>query len=91
MCRRRKQCDGHISGLLDEDIELIGAEAAGKGIDTPVACGNDRKGTLGVIHGSMTYLIQDEYGQIIEPYSISAGLDYPGSALSTPICIKAAV
>lgn len=36
------------------------------------------KGTKGVIHGSLTYLIQDEFGQIIEPYSISAGLDYPG-------------
>ncbi|WP_368223357.1 tryptophan synthase subunit beta [Bacillus velezensis] len=69
---------GIFQAFLDEDIELIGAEAAGKGIDTPLHAATIAKGTIGVIHGSMTYLIQDEYGQIIEPYSISAGLDYPG-------------
>lgn len=82
---------GIFQAFLDEDIELIGAEAAGKGIDTPLHAATIAKGTLGVIHGSMTYLIQDEYGQIIEPYSISAGLDYLGTALSTPTCTKAAV
>lgn len=69
---------GMFQAFLDEDVELIGAEAAGKGIDTPLHAATITKGTIGVIHGSLTYLIQDEYGQIIEPYSISAGLDYPG-------------
>lgn len=69
---------GMFQTFLDEDVELIGAEAAGKGIDTPLHAATMSKGTVGVIHGSLTYLIQDEFGQIIEPYSISAGLDYPG-------------
>ncbi|MCY8892400.1 tryptophan synthase subunit beta [Bacillus spizizenii] len=69
---------GMFQAFLDEDVELIGAEAAGKGIDTPLHAATMSKGTVGVIHGSLTYLIQDEFGQIIEPYSISAGLDYPG-------------
>ncbi|MCY8028756.1 tryptophan synthase subunit beta [Bacillus inaquosorum] len=69
---------GMFQAFLDEDVELIGAEAAGKGIDTPLHAATISKGTIGVIHGSLTYLIQDEFGQIIEPYSISAGLDYPG-------------
>lgn len=69
---------GMFHAFLDEDVELIGAEAAGKGIDTPLHAATMSKGTVGVIHGSLTYLIQDEFGQIIEPYSISAGLDYPG-------------
>ncbi|MCY9178253.1 tryptophan synthase subunit beta [Bacillus inaquosorum] len=69
---------GMFQAFLDEDVELIGAEAAGKGIDTPLHAATISKGTVGVIHGSLTYLIQDEFGQIIEPYSISAGLDYPG-------------
>ncbi|MCY7902260.1 tryptophan synthase subunit beta [Bacillus inaquosorum] len=69
---------GMFQAFLDEDVELIGAEAAGKGIDTPLHAATISKGTVGVIHGSLTYLIQDKFGQIIEPYSISAGLDYPG-------------
>ncbi|MCY8104327.1 tryptophan synthase subunit beta [Bacillus mojavensis] len=69
---------GMFQAFLDEKVELIGAEAAGKGIDTPLHAATITKGTIGVIHGSLTYLIQDGYGQIIEPYSISAGLDYPG-------------
>ncbi|AUZ26875.1 tryptophan synthase subunit beta [Bacillus subtilis] len=69
---------GMFQAFLDEEVELIGAEAAGKGIDTPLHAATISKGTVGVIHGSLTYLIQDEFGQIIEPYSISAGLDYPG-------------
>ncbi|MEC2058893.1 tryptophan synthase subunit beta [Bacillus stercoris] len=69
---------GMFQAFLNEDVELIGAEAAGKGIDTPLHAATISKGTVGVIHGSLTYLIQDEVGQIIEPYSISAGLDYPG-------------
>ncbi|AFI28803.1 MULTISPECIES: tryptophan synthase subunit beta [unclassified Bacillus (in: firmicutes)] len=69
---------GMFQAFLNEDVELIGAEAAGKGVDTPLHAATISKGTVGVIHGSLTYLIQDEFGQIIEPYSISAGLDYPG-------------
>ncbi|MTH52168.1 tryptophan synthase subunit beta [Bacillus mangrovi] len=69
---------GMFHPFLQDDVELIGVEAAGKGIDTPLHAATITKGTTGVIHGSLTRLIQDEYGQIIEPYSISAGLDYPG-------------
>lgn len=69
---------GLYRAFLDDEIDLIGVEAAGKGIDTPLHAATITKGTKGVIHGSLTYLIQDEFGQIIEPYSISAGLDYPG-------------
>ncbi|GLF91413.1 tryptophan synthase beta chain [Bacillus safensis] len=69
---------GMYRAFLDEEVDIIGVEAAGKGIDTPLHAATIAKGTKGVIHGSLTYLIQDEFGQIIEPYSISAGLDYPG-------------
>nr|WP_146818867.1 tryptophan synthase subunit beta [Halobacillus faecis] len=64
--------------FLEDSCELIGVEAAGKGTDTLEHAATLSKGTPGVIHGSMTYLMQDENGQITEPYSISAGLDYPG-------------
>jgi tryptophan synthase beta chain len=69
---------GMFYPFLQDDVRLVGVEAAGKGIDTPHHAATIAKGTKGVIHGAMTYLLQDEYGQIIEPYSISAGLDYPG-------------
>ncbi|PRS02905.1 tryptophan synthase subunit beta [Bacillus atrophaeus] len=69
---------GIFQAFLAEDVDLIGAEAAGKGIDTSLHAATISRGTKGVIHGSLTYLIQDQFGQIIEPYSISAGLDYPG-------------
>lgn len=69
---------GMYRAFLDEEVDIIGVEAAGKGIDTQLHAATITKGTKGVIHGSLTYLIQDEFGQIIEPYSISAGLDYPG-------------
>ncbi|RSL33455.1 tryptophan synthase subunit beta [Salibacterium salarium] len=69
---------GMFYPFLEDDVELYGAEAAGKGISTDKHAATIAKGTKGVIHGSLTYLIQDENGQIIEPYSISAGLDYPG-------------
>ena len=64
--------------INDENVELIGVEAAGEGKDTgkhSIALGLGRKG---VLHGALSYLLQDEYGQIMETYSISAGLDYPG-------------
>ncbi|NNV05776.1 tryptophan synthase subunit beta [Geobacillus sp. C56-T2] len=69
---------GMFYPFLQDDVRLVGVEAAGKGIDTPHHAATITKGTKGVIHGAMTYLLQDEYGQILEPYSISAGLDYPG-------------
>ncbi len=64
--------------LEDETVKLFGAEAAGLGVESSEHAATLAKGRKGVIHGSLTYLIQDESGQIIEPYSISAGLDYPG-------------
>ncbi len=62
----------------DSSVRLIGVEAAGHGIDTDMHAATFARGRKGVIHGSLTYLLQDELGQIQEPYSISAGLDYPG-------------
>ncbi|WP_211745005.1 tryptophan synthase subunit beta [Paenibacillus sp. Marseille-Q4541] len=62
----------------DEGVELIGCEAAGKGVDTEFHAATMSKGTQGVFQGSMSYLLQDEFGQVREAHSISAGLDYPG-------------
>jgi tryptophan synthase beta subunit len=59
-------------------VKLIAAEAAGLGLKTNKTASTTFNGSKGVLHGSMTLLMQDKYGQIIEPYSISAGLDYPG-------------
>lgn len=64
--------------LEDESVDLVAVEAAGLGVDSGESAATSQLGEVGVIHGSKTILMQDEYGQIIEPYSISAGLDYPG-------------
>lgn len=64
--------------LNNEDVQLIGVEASGKGIDTGHTAATLTMGKPGIIHGSKTYLMQNDDGQITEPYSISAGLDYPG-------------
>jgi tryptophan synthase beta chain len=64
--------------LENEEVELIGVEAAGKGIDTPETAATLKVGSPGVLHASKTFLMQNHDGQITEPYSISAGLDYPG-------------
>ena len=64
--------------LDDEDVELIAVEAAGLGVYSGESAATSQLGQVGIIHGSKTILMQDEYGQIVEPYSISAGLDYPG-------------
>jgi tryptophan synthase beta chain len=64
--------------LDQESVELIGAEAAGKGIETTETAATITLGTPGVLHSSRSILMQTEDGQITEPYSISAGLDYPG-------------
>jgi len=64
--------------LDNEEVELIAVEAAGLGVDSGESAATSKLGEVGIIHGSKTILMQDEYGQIVEPYSISAGLDYPG-------------
>jgi tryptophan synthase beta chain len=64
--------------LQDREVELVGVEAAGHGVDTQQHAATLTKGTVGVIHGAKTYLLQDEFGQVQEAHSISAGLDYPG-------------
>ena len=69
---------GAFYHFLDEQVELIIAEAAGHGIDSGKSAATSILGTEGVIHGSKSLLMQTEDGQIIEPHSISAGLDYPG-------------
>ncbi len=64
--------------INDENVRLIGCEAAGKGIHTDKTAATISTGTLGVFHGMKSYFCQNEYGQIAPVYSISAGLDYPG-------------
>ncbi len=64
--------------LNRQETLLVGVEAAGKGVDTPLTAATIATGETGIIHGSKTLLMQDSDGQITEPYSISAGLDYPG-------------
>ena len=64
--------------LNDEHVNLVGVEAAGKGVDTGESAATTALGKIGVLHGSKMLLMQTEDGQVIEPYSISAGLDYPG-------------
>lgn len=64
--------------IQDEQVKLVGVEAAGKGVETEFHAATMTKGTKGVFQGSMSYLLQDQYGQVQEAHSISAGLDYPG-------------
>ena len=64
--------------IEDEEVELIGCEAAGRGIDTFETAATIATGKPGIFHGMKSYFCQDEYGQIAPVYSISAGLDYPG-------------
>ncbi|MCO5584857.1 hypothetical protein L7F22_038789 [Adiantum nelumboides] len=64
--------------INDDDVRLIGVEAAGFGLNSGKHAATLTKGEVGVLHGALSYLLQDEDGQIIEPHSISAGLDYPG-------------
>ena len=64
--------------IKDKEVELVGAEAAGKGIDTPLTAATMNTGSVGIFHGMKSYFCQDKYGQIAPVYSISAGLDYPG-------------
>jgi tryptophan synthase beta chain len=64
--------------MEDTTVGMIGVEAAGKGVDTQFHAATMSKGTQGVFQGSLSYLLQDEHGQVQEAHSISAGLDYPG-------------
>ncbi len=64
--------------IEDKSVRLVGAEAAGRGIDTPDTAATMALGTPGIFHGMKSIFLQDEYGQIAPVYSISAGLDYPG-------------
>ena len=70
---------GLFAGFVDDpSVRLVGVEAGGKGLATGQHAASINGGTVGVLHGSKTYLLQTPSGQIIETYSISAGLDYPG-------------
>jgi tryptophan synthase beta chain len=64
--------------INNKDVKMIGVEAGGYGIEKGRHGASLCKGKVGVLHGSMSYVLQDEYGQISEAHSISAGLDYPG-------------
>ncbi len=69
---------GLFAAFLDDDVPMTGVEAAGEGLDTGKHGASIERGHRGVLHGSMSYVLQDAYGQILEAHSISAGLDYPG-------------
>lgn len=77
--------------IPDKSVRLVGAEAAGKGIETKLHAATVAKGSLGIFHGMKSYFLQNEEGQIAPVYSISAGLDYPGVGRSTPTSIRPAV
>ena len=64
--------------IEDKSVKLIAVEAGGMGVESGKSAATSQLGRVGIIHGSKTLLMQDDYGQITEPYSISAGLDYPG-------------
>jgi tryptophan synthase beta chain len=64
--------------MEDESVQLIAVEAAGLGVDSGMSAATTQLGTVGVLHGSKSYVMQTEDGQVVEPHSISAGLDYPG-------------
>jgi tryptophan synthase beta chain len=69
---------GIFAAFLDDDVRLIGVEAAGKGLDTDAHAAPLSRGRPGVLHGARSYLMQDADGQVLATHSISAGLDYPG-------------
>ena len=70
---------GIFSAFLDDKaVKLTGVEAGGKGVETGEHAASINGGRVGVLHGCKTYLLQTDDGQIIEAYSVSAGLDYPG-------------
>ncbi|MQY64702.1 MAG: tryptophan synthase subunit beta, partial [Calditrichaeota bacterium] len=69
---------GLFHPFLDDPVRMIGVEAAGRGLDSGAHAATLSKGTRGVLHGSASYLLQTDDGQVQLPHSISAGLDYPG-------------
>ena len=70
---------GLFAGFIDDnDVKLVGVEAGGKGLTTGEHAASINGGRVGVLHGAKTYLLQTESGQVIDTYSVSAGLDYPG-------------
>ncbi len=69
---------GIFTAFLEDETELVGVEAAGEGLDTGRHAAPLSSGTPGVLHGSLSYLLQDEGGQVTPAHSVSAGLDYPG-------------
>jgi len=69
---------GIFHPFLADDVELIGVEAGGEGIETGKHSATLCAGDAGVLHGTLSYLLQDEHGQVMPTHSISAGLDYPG-------------
>lgn len=69
---------GFFQAFLNDPVRLIGVEAAGHGLDTDEHAAPLTKGTPGVLHGSYSYMMQDEAGQVMPTHSMSAGLDYPG-------------
>ena len=70
---------GLFAGFIDDkDVKLVGVEAGGKGVSTGEHAASINGGRVGVLHGAKTYLLQTESGQVIDTYSVSAGLDYPG-------------
>jgi tryptophan synthase beta chain len=69
---------GIFHPFLSDDVELIGVEAGGEGIETGKHSATLCAGDAGVLHGTLSYLLQDEHGQVLPTHSISAGLDYPG-------------
>jgi len=69
---------GMFAAFLDDDVRLVGVEAAGHGLDSGEHAAPLSRGRTGVLHGSLSYLMQDAGGQVLATHSISAGLDYPG-------------
>jgi tryptophan synthase beta chain len=69
---------GMFAAFLDDDVRLVGVEAAGRGLDSGEHAAPLSRGRPGVLHGSLSYLMQDAAGQVLATHSISAGLDYPG-------------
>jgi tryptophan synthase beta chain len=69
---------GIFHPYLLSKAELIGVEAAGEGLQTPMHAASINKGSVGILHGNKTYVIQNQAGQIIDTHSVSAGMDYPG-------------
>lgn len=69
---------GIFHPFLDDPVRLIGVEGGGLGLDTHMHCATISKGQDGILHGTLSRLLQDEHGQVLETHSVSAGLDYPG-------------